>query len=64
MYQVYIDDDGNVCRDPRTYNPAGFMGSKYAGCTTCFNLQSYYRQGGRRCMKHGGQNEFGETDFL
>jgi hypothetical protein len=52
MRQVYIDDDGVVRLDPRSWNPAR------EGCSACFNVQSFYRQKGRRCRKHGG-SDFG-----
>ena len=57
MRQVFIDDDGRVQIDPRSFNPA------LEGCVTCANLQSFYAQKGRRCPKHGG-NEFGSHPML
>lgn len=56
---VYIED-GQVVTDDFTYNPA----RGYHGCATCFNLQSYYRDGRRRCMKHDGLTSFGETQAV
>jgi hypothetical protein len=57
MRQVFIDTDGKVQLDPRSYNPAS------EGCADCFNLQSYHRQRGRRCKKHGG-NSIGDHALL
>lgn len=57
MRQVYIDKEGRVQIDPRSFNPAA------EGCAECFNTQSYHRQKGRRCKKHGGDS-FGDHPLL